>query len=205
MRATKQRAASYRYGNLAAAHMAAIIQFGMLAAATAYTSSATVNPAFAYYSQVSDCDDDLLAFQQGILALNATVTVTAELGGVQIPKTFRQAMRSPQSSYWREAIAKELGGLLALHTWEMVLESSMPPGSNLMHCHYVFTVKRKADGSIEKFKARLVADGNTQKHGVDFDRIFSTVVKTTTIRLVLAIAAARDYNLTSIDIRQAYL
>ena len=138
-------------------------------------------------------------------ALNATVTVTAELGGVQIPKTFRQAMRSPQSSYWREAIAKELGGLLALHTWDMVLESSMPSGSNLMHCHYVFTVKRKADGSIEKFKARLVADGNTQKHGVDFDRIFSTVVKTTTIRLVLAIAAARDYNLTSIDIRQAYL
>ena len=66
-------------------------------------------------------------------------------------------------------------------------------------------MKRKADGSIEKFKARLVADGNTQKHGVDFDRIFSTVVKSTTIRLVLAIAAARDYELSSIDIRQAYL
>jgi hypothetical protein len=53
----------------------------------------------------------------------------------------------------------------------------MPPGANLMHCHYVFAVKRKADGSIEKFKARLVADGNTQKHGVDFDRVFATVVK----------------------------
>ena len=74
-----------------------------------------------------------------------------------------------------------------------------------MNCHYVFTVKRKADGSIEKFKARLVADGNTQKFGVDFDRIFSTVVKVTTIRLVLIIAAACGYNLTSIDIRQAYL
>ena len=74
-----------------------------------------------------------------------------------------------------------------------------------MHCHYVFAVKRKKDGSIEKFKARLVADGNTQKAGVDFDRIFSSVVKTTTIRLVLTIAAARGFNLTSIDIRQAYL
>jgi hypothetical protein len=74
-----------------------------------------------------------------------------------------------------------------------------------MNCHFVFTVKRKADGSIEKFKARLVADGNTQKFGVDFDRVFATVVKTLTIRLALAIAAARDYNLTSIDIRQAYL
>jgi len=60
-------------------------------------------------------------------------------------------------------------------------------------------------GSIDKFKARLVADGNTQKHGVDFNRVFATVVKALTIRLVLAIAAARDYNLTSLDIRQAYL
>ena len=57
-----------------------------------------------------------------------------------------------------------------------------------MNCHFVFTIKRKADGSIEKFKARLVADGNTQKFGVDFNRVFATVVKTLTIRLTLAIA-----------------
>ena len=74
-----------------------------------------------------------------------------------------------------------------------------------MHCHFVFAIKRKADGSIDKFKARLVADGNTQKHGVDFNRVFATVVKALTIRLVLAIAAVRNYNLTSLDIRQAYL
>jgi hypothetical protein len=109
-------------------------------------------------------------------------------------------MRSPERDYWREAIAKELAGLLALETWEMVPASSMPPGADLMHCHYVFAVKRKADGSIEKFKARLVASGRG-----DFDRVFATVVKTSTIRLVLLLAAARDYKLSSIDIRQAYL
>ena len=54
-----------------------------------------------------------------------------------------------------------------------------------MFCHYVFTVKRNADGSVEKFKARLVANGNTQKYGIDFDRIFSTVVKACTLRLLL--------------------
>ena len=69
------------------------------------------------------------------------------------------------------AIAKELAGLLAINTWDIMPASNMPPGSNLMNCHYVFTVKRKKDGSIEKFKARLVADGNTQKFGVDFDRL----------------------------------
>ena len=74
-----------------------------------------------------------------------------------------------------------------------------------MRCHLVFTVKRNRDGSIEKFKCRLVADGNTQRYGIDFTHVFSTVAKISTLRLVLTLAAAHDYNLTSADIRQAYL
>ena len=58
--------------------------------------------------------------------------------------------------------------------------------------------------TVEKFKARLVADGNTQKFGIDFDRIFSTVVKSSTICLVFIVAAARDYNLSQIDIRHTW-
>ena len=102
-------------------------------------------------------------------------------------------------------MAKELDGLVKQNTWELVPLSSLPAGANIMNCHFVYTVKRRQDGSIEKFKARLVADGNTQKHGVDFDRVFATVVKVLTIRLLLILAAARDYNLSSIDITQAYL
>lgn len=74
-----------------------------------------------------------------------------------------------------------------------------------MRCHFVFTIKRNADGSIEKFKARLVADGNTQRWGIDFDKVFSTVAKLSTLRLALILAAAYDYNLSSIDVRQAFL
>ena len=133
------------------------------------------------------------------------VTLTKDMGDLTVPRGIRQVINSPQASYWLEAISLELRGLISNNTWTLIRRSAMPAGANIMNCHFVFTVKRKADGSIEKFKARLVADGNTQKHGIDFDRIFATVVKTLTIRLVLAIAAARDYNLTSIDIRQAYL
>ena len=78
----------------------------------------------------------------------------------------------------------------------------------LTHCNALntgFTVKRQRDGSLEKFKARLVADGNTQKYGVDFDRIFSTVVKSTTIRIVLILACSRGWLLSGVDIAQAYL
>ena len=134
-----------------------------------------------------------------------SVTITKDMGDLTVPTSYRKALSSPQSTYWIAAIAKEIAGLVTLHTWDLVLRSSMPNHANLMNCHFVFTVKRLADGSIDKFKARLVADGNTQKHGVDFDRVFATVVKTMTIRLVLILAAAHDYNLSSIDIRQAYL
>ena len=96
-------------------------------------------------------------------------------------------------------------GLIALRTWNIILLSEMPPNANLMGCHFVFEVKRNHLGELEKFKARLVADGNSQQHGVDFDKVFSTVVRMSTVRLVLAIAAARDYNLSSVDIRQAFL
>ena len=55
----------------------------------------------------------------------------------------------------------------------VVLMSTMPEGSNLMNCDMIFSVKRNTDGSINKFKVRLVADGQTQRHGVDFDRVFA--------------------------------
>jgi hypothetical protein len=174
---------------------------------SAMTSSPT--PMVAYYTCVGDLTE-LFTEQSptidGALVASAfKVAITAEMGDIAIPRGWKQAMSSKLADYWREAISKELNGLVALNTWTMVLASTMPPGSNLMNCHYVFDVKRRKDGTIEKFKARLVADGNTQKHGVDFDRIFATVVKTSTIRLLLTIAAARDYDLSSIDIRQAYL
>ena len=68
----------------------------------------------------------------------------------------------------------------------------MPSGANTMHCHYVFDVKRKSNRAVEKFKARLVADGNTQKFGIDFDRIFSTVVKSSTASYILSLDTAFD-------------
>ena len=139
-----------------------------------------------------------------ILAANST-TLTTDMGEIFIPKGYRAALSSPHASYWRDAIARELHGLIENETWVMVLLVDIPAGSNIMHCHYVFTVKRNSDGTIDKFKARLVADGNTQKHGIDFDRVFATVVKSSTLRLLLILAAFHDYDLHQVDIRQAYI
>jgi len=133
------------------------------------------------------------------------ITLTADQGALRVPKSTGRPCLALKSSNGAKLLTrkKELSGLVALDTWDLVPIASIPAAANIMHCHFVFAIKRKADGSIDKFKARLVADGNTQKHGVDFNRVFATVVKALTIRLVLAIAAARDYNLTSLDIRFA--
>ena len=183
--------------------------FALAFSIVAFTACAFVYAASCFdYDMQWDLNDDSSGFFDAAFAIPTfalAVTLTNDFGNVDVPRGYQQATKGKHASYWIEAINKELGGLIALHTWDLVPITTMPRGANLMRCHYVFAVKRKADGSIEKFKARLVADGNTQRHGVDFDRVFSTVVKMHTLRLVLAIAALRDYNLSSVDIRQAYL
>lgn len=151
--------------------------------------------------------DDLLAYDSAVAGVNGALVVatTSDLGQVLIPRGYKHAKSLPQWPYWRDAINKEYKGLMDINTFEFLRRADVPVHANIMRCHLVFDVKRNSDGSIEKFKARLVADGNTQKYGVDFDRVFSTVAKLSTLRMLLVIAAAEDHNLSSIDIRQAYL
>ena len=94
---------------------------------------------------------------------------------------------------------------MANDTLDFVPRKSLPPGANVMHSHFVFDIKPRPDGSIEKFKARLVADGNTQKPGVDFEHVFATVVKLASIRVLLALAAAFSWGLWQLDVKQAFL
>lgn len=94
------------------------------------------------------------------------ITTTADMGDLVIPMSYDQACASREASYWLEAINKEINGLIQLGTFAFVKLKDIPVGSNVMRCHMVFTVKRLQDGSIEKFKCRLVANGNTHNAGV---------------------------------------
>ena len=138
-------------------------------------------------------------------AAHTNVVVTADEGDLSVPRSFNKAKRSPQWPRWRDAINAELTGLITQRVWTVVARWLVPANATIVRCHWIFALKRLIDGSIDKFKARLVADGSTQRSGIDFDQVFSSVVTTATIRLVLIIAAANGYNLSSFDIRQAYL
>ena len=74
-----------------------------------------------------------------------------------------------------------------------------------MGCKWVFTVKYKADGSIERYKSRLVAKGYTQTYGVDYLETFALVAKMNTIQVLLSLAANFEWNLQQFDVKNVFL
>lgn len=76
---------------------------------------------------------------------------------------------------------------------------------NIIGCKWVYRIKRKADGTIERYKAPLVAKGFHQQPGLDYNETFNPVVKPTTIRTVLTIAVSRGWSMRQLDVYNAFL
>ena len=87
-------------------------------------------------------------------------------------------MSSPKAPYWKEAINDEVESILQNHTWELV---DLPPGSKPLGYKWIFKKKTKADGSIDKYKARLVIKGYKQKEGLDYNDTYSPVTRISSI------------------------
>ena len=81
----------------------------------------------------------------------------------------------------------------------------LPPGRKLVQCKWVYKTKFAADGSPLKYKARLVAKGYSQVHGIDYNETFAPVAKMDSIRLALAIAASRQWEIHHMDVKCAFL
>lgn len=115
------------------------------------------------------------------------------------PKSYVEASKDPQ---WISAMENEIQALVDNQTWEVV---DLPKGKKAIGFKWVYKVKLKSDGSLERFKARLVTKGFNQKYGVDFEETFSPVIKMTTFRCLLAIAASHKWVIHQLDINNAFL
>ena len=118
------------------------------------------------------------------------------------PNTIQQAQRRADWPKWKEAIQKELDSHAENNTWTPV---NAPNDANLIGSRWVFKIKRKGDGSIDKYKARLVAQGFTQVHGIDYEETFAPVVKMSTLRMLLIMSLQCQMTVYQLDVVTAYL
>jgi hypothetical protein len=103
------------------------------------------------------------------------------------PKTLVEAYASPDVERWKEAVHNEMESILTNGTWEIC---DLSVGCKPMGCKWIFKKKLKPDGTVDKYKVRLVAKGFTQKKGEDYFDTYSPVARLITIRVLIAIDAS---------------
>uniref|UniRef100_A0A2N9FKV1 Integrase catalytic domain-containing protein n=1 Tax=Fagus sylvatica TaxID=28930 RepID=A0A2N9FKV1_FAGSY len=118
------------------------------------------------------------------------------------PRSYDKAMSSLACNEWIIAMKDEMKSMRTNQVWELV---DLPLERKSIGNKWVLKIKRKADGSIDKYKVRLVAKGYTQREGVDYEETFSPVVRFASIRLILAMVASLDLKLHQMDVKIAFL
>ncbi|KAL2232792.1 UNVERIFIED_CONTAM: Retrovirus-related Pol polyprotein from transposon TNT 1-94 [Sesamum indicum] len=124
---------------------------------------------------------------------NFHTSLNTELGE---PSSVEEALKSEK---WLIAMKEEMKSLIDNKTWVLVPK---PKDTSIVDCKWLFKIKQE---NPIKYKARLVAKGFTQKEGIDYNEIFSSVVKYTTVRIILALTAYYDWELKQMDVKTAFL
>ena len=115
---------------------------------------------------------------------------------------FQEAISCPDASWWMAIMQEEIEDLHKSQTWELV---ALPKGRKAIGNKWIYKIKRDDNDQVERYRARLVVKGYTQKEGIDFNEIVSPIVRLTTIRVVVAMCTAFDLYFEQLDIKIAFL
>ena len=118
------------------------------------------------------------------------------------PETYEEAMQHEKKHEWFGAMQEEMKSLCENHTYDLV---KLPKGKKTLKNKWVYKLKTENNSSQPKYKARLVVKGFSQKKGIDFEEIFSPVVKMSSIRVVLGLAASLNLEVEQLDVKTAFL
>ncbi|KAA0050709.1 Beta-galactosidase [Cucumis melo var. makuwa] len=116
-----------------------------------------------------------------------------------IPKNIYTALECPE---WKNSVMEEMKALEKNRTWEIC---ALPKGHKTVGCKWLFSLKYKADGTLDRHKTRLVTKGFTQTYGIDYSETFSPVAKLNTVRVLLSVAVNKNWPLYQLDVKNAFL
>ena len=103
---------------------------------------------------------------------------------------------------WEHSMKMEIEEIQKNETWSL---TELPVGHKVIGLKWVFKLKKNSNGEIIKHKARLIAKGYTQQQGVDFDEVFAPVARLDTVRVILAVAANREWQVDHLDVKSSFL
>jgi hypothetical protein len=115
------------------------------------------------------------------------------------PICFEHAVGNPK---WANAMDEKMVALDANATWELV---ALPKDKKAIGCKWVYKVKHNVDGSVSKYKARLVAKDYAQTYGIDYEETYSPVVKMTTGKTIIVMATTKGWSLHQMDVKNVFL
>lgn len=153
-------------------------------------------------------DEVFIAQESGSINEAAFVGYVEAMGAslannVFTPSSYEEAVTCDDHVNWIRAMDEELQSLISNKTWRVVQRPG--GGRKVIKCKWVYKVKVNSDGSVERYKARLVAKGFEQKEGVDYLETYAPVARMETIRLLLAVAARFNLDVTQLDFKTAFL
>ncbi|KAM1072945.1 hypothetical protein ACFX2B_017883 [Malus domestica] len=115
------------------------------------------------------------------------------------PVHYNEAVKNAK---WRKAMDVEVAAIEKNNTWEL---TDLPQGGKIIGVKWVYKTKLNENGEVDKYKARLVANGYAQEYGVDYAEVFAHVARLDTIRIVIALAAQREWTIHQMDVKNAFL
>ena len=118
------------------------------------------------------------------------------------PRGFDWAMRGPDAALWQNAMDKEFRALIDFETWEYV---QLPEGARAIGSSWVLKIKYNSDGTVQLYKARVVARGDHQRAGVDFNKTWAPVCRLESVRVLIALAAQEGWEMFQSDVDNAFL
>ena len=117
--------------------------------------------------------------------LNCNFDTSDNFSAQSEPTSFAEAATCKDKDHWLAAMKEELDSLEENKTWKLV---DLPSGRKAIKCKWVYKIKRNASGEVERYKARLVVKGCSQKPGIDYQETYSPVVRYPSIRYFISLA-----------------